>query len=117
LGRFITDSVFRAERTNDLATVFQTRLVGLVVRHHPLGGLKFTTAACDFVEVYLDDVLVWPDASVQGGIDRKGNGSDFPLISPSELVGAEFYRNYSAPARYRPAGRGCAVLLLWRSAP
>jgi hypothetical protein len=117
IGRFITDSVFQSEGTNDLATVLATRLLGLIIRRGPGDRLMFSSSSCGRVEVYLDNVLVWPDPSelIRGA--QRMRDTDFPHLAPRDLAGAEFYRAYSAPPQYRPPGRGCAVLLLWSSPP
>lgn len=114
IGRFIADSIFVAERHKELGTVLSTRLPGLVVNRDLTNHLTFGSNSCGAVDVYVDDVLVYPDPSTRNALARlRSRESDFPPLSPIDLAGAEFYKGYSAPPQYRPRGRGCAVLLLW----
>ena len=103
LGRFITDSMFEAERSNDLAVVLNTRLLGLQVRHDAAGRLTFGSNSCMRVDVYVDDL--------------RDSTRDFLPVSPRELAGAEWYRSNAAPPQYRRPGGAECVLLLWRRLP
>ncbi|HTE44234.1 MAG TPA: hypothetical protein VK636_03230 [Gemmatimonadaceae bacterium] len=97
IGRFITDSVLRAEDSHPLTMILRTHVPGisriLDTRPAEISPVYHCT-----LEVYLNGLRTIE--SVAG-------------LSPHELDGVEFYAPSQVPQQYRRAGLSCPVLLLW----
>ena len=121
IGRFITDSVLLAHRSDDLSFVMATRFPGLSVRSaNATGQATFKSGRGCPVSVYLDDMLIQPGA-LPGG--RQPVWDLFPISGPTDLAGIEYYQDGAVPPQYRrladmnapnKAKMPCmAVVLLW----
>jgi hypothetical protein len=136
IGRFLTDSMLRDDRTQSLQYVLSTRFPGLQVREQGLMSMQPSGIRGDNecpVLIYLDgfkitDVDALPRA---GGAPTPGQNARAknenlnapttrgrvitPLddIRPDSLIGVEYYSRTSAPVQYKPLGNYCKVILLW----
>ena len=136
IGRFLTDSMLREDRTQSLQYVLSARLPGLQVREQGLMSMQPSGIRGDNecpVLIYMDgfkitDVDALPRA---GGAPTPGQSARAknenlnapttrgrvitPLdnIRPDSLIGVEYYSRTSAPVQYKPLGNYCKVILLW----
>jgi len=121
IGRFITDSVLLAHRSDDLSTMLASRLPGLEARIGFSNLVKFKSRRGCPVSVYLDDVRVPTQADPYSRGDTLYDL--FPIVGPADLAGVEYYQNGTVPPQYRSlqtmrgvgqATLPCiAVILLW----
>ncbi|MEP6495855.1 MAG: hypothetical protein ABJF01_24460 [bacterium] len=97
IGRFITDSVLRAEESRPLTMVLRSHLPGLsrVLDARPLGASPIDHCG---LEIYLNGLR---------SIDTLAG------ITPRELSGVEFYTSMIVPPEFHHAGSSCPVLVLW----
>lgn len=143
IGRFLTDSMLRDDRTRSLQFVLATRFPGIQVREHGITSMQPSGLGADSdcpVLIYMDGFKITdvdkgpnisPDAQrLAGGgggggssSGRAGSGGAgkppkreiTPLdnIQPDSLIGVEYYSRTSAPVQYKPLGNYCKVILLW----
>jgi hypothetical protein len=108
LGRYLTDSALRDERTHDLRSVLTSRFPGITSngeRIVAMGGNPRTGGQCPIM-IYLDGYKLSMNPS---------DTVDLNLIRTEELAGIEVYSLSAAPVKYRPSARDfyCKVILLW----
>lgn len=132
IGRFLTDSVLRDDRSQSLQWVLATRFPGIKVVENSIESMQPSGLAADMscpVLIYIDgfqvtDVHRQPmkppkQAGGRGGLVATGVDQApralFPLdnIRPDSLAGAEMYSRTTAPVQYKPLGNYCKVILLW----
>jgi hypothetical protein len=103
LGRFMTDSALRDERTHDLRYVLTTRFPGITTTPH--GERLVGMDGCNIL-MYLDGYKL---------AMKPKDAIDLHLIRTNDLAGIEVYSLASAPVQYRPTTDGfyCKVILLW----
>jgi hypothetical protein len=120
IGRFITDSVLLAHRSDDLPTMLATRLPGLQASTGFSNLVKFKSRRDCPVAVYLDDIRV---TAQRDPYSRDSLYDLFPIVGPADLAGVEYYQDGAVPPQYRrfetsaalgrPALPCLAVVLLW----
>ncbi len=112
IGRFITDSILRDDRTHSVQLIL-TRIPGLFVDRNGVTTMLPTAfpapgkpkpAHCP-VAIYLDGFQV-KDTPNPSTVDLEKFHTD-------DLAGIEVYSDNSAPVQYRPRGDYCRVVLLW----
>ena len=129
-GRFITDSVLRANENTVLANVISGRVPGvslttgsggarwLVSTRKPCRGLAFrvcTVPDC-YVEIHVDGVLIYyPEMTTR---DPKNPGFQPPDLSKmgvTDLAGVEFYADAASMPidMHSSTDQGCGSLWLW----
>lgn len=134
IGRFITDSVLRDDRTQSLQYFLATRLPGLQARERGVMSMQPSGLPGDNdcpVLIYVDghkitDVNRVPAKVATPRLACGGRGGNLnaqteparviaPLdnIRPDSLIGVEYYSRTSAPVQYKPLGNYCKVILLW----
>jgi hypothetical protein len=125
-GRFVSDSVFRANDQSTLMNVLLSQLPG--VTRNPYNAIISTRKACRgpeflpsreckklqipdcYVAIYIDGTLLYR-AQQAGGTARP---PDLTQYAPSEFAGAEFYAGgASSPAGMHVDDDGCGTLWLW----
>lgn len=132
LGRFLTDSMLREDRTRSLQTVLVTQVPGMTMKYNSvismqpsgLGGDNECPVLFYYDGMQMESVDRLPvGAGAPGGNGRGGGRAAPPAkertypaldrIRPEELVGVEVYSRTMAPQQYRPLGNYCKVVLLW----
>jgi hypothetical protein len=140
IGRFLTDSMLREDRTQSLQYILAARFPGIQVHEHGIRAMQPSGLGADSecpVLIYMDGFKITdvdkgpnisPDAQRLGGGagGRSGGGGGggangkpkreiTPLdnIRPDSLIGVEYYSRTSAPVQYKPLGNYCKVILLW----
>jgi len=134
IGKFITDSVLRDDRTQSLQFFLATRLPGIQVREQGIMSMEPSGLPGDNdcpVLIYMDghkitDVNRIPRKPAAEQPLGRGRGGMLnqpaeparvitPLdnIRPDSLIGVEYYSRTSAPVQYKPLGNYCKVILLW----
>jgi hypothetical protein len=98
VGRFITDSVLKAESGLTLDTVLRLHLLGI---GRLLDARRRSIMSID--DRCTLDVII-------DGVRATGDIDD---IRPGALAGVEFYDRFTSPAQYRRASAPCEMLLLW----
>jgi hypothetical protein len=95
IGRFLTDSVLKAEKRTPIAQVMARRFPGFRVLGNDNGVGKDN---CGVPDLYVD-----------------GNKSvaDLSIVTAEDVAGVEFYTRASAPVQYRLSTTRCGVLLIW----
>jgi hypothetical protein len=129
IGRFMTDSMLRDDRTRSVQTVLATRFAGLQMKDNGVISMQPSGIRADNecpVLVYLDGMQM-ENVDKAGGTPAPGRTAgrwtggvrndrmvaELDKIRPDELVGIEVYPRTSAPQEYRPLGNYCKVVLLW----
>jgi hypothetical protein len=139
IGRFLTDSMLREDRTQSLQYLLAARFPGIQAHEHGIRSMQPSGLGADSecpVLIYMDGFKITdvdkgpnisPDAQrLAGGGSRGGGGGGggaakspkreiTPLdnIRPDSLIGVEYYSRTSAPVQYKPLGNYCKVILLW----
>jgi hypothetical protein len=137
LGRFLTDSALRDDRSQSMQWVLASRFPGIRVRDHGVESMEPSGFAGDMscpVLIYVDGIKVSDVSREQaikeatqrlaGGGGGKGtlvpqpetpHREIFPLdnLRPDSLAGVEVYSRTTAPVQYKPLGTYCKVVLLW----
>lgn len=104
-GTFVTDSVLRANESQNLANLLRSRLSGARVVSSKRGTVLLANrvggAMCQ-VAVYMDNALL-PAAQV-----------NLDAILTSDVGGIEFYAGGAQlPVQFEHTGNGCGVLMIW----
>jgi hypothetical protein len=134
MGRFLTDSMLRDDRTQSLQYLLAARFPGLKVQERGLMSMEPSGIRGDNecpVLIYMDGFKITDvDRAKQNVAEPRlaggGRGGSInqpatpkrditPLdeIRPDSLVGVEYYSRTSAPVEYKPLGNYCKVILLW----
>jgi hypothetical protein len=138
IGRFLTDSALREERSQSVQSVLATRFPGIQMRdrsieamqasgfvgdmHCPIliyvDGHKVTDVSRDKERLGPESQRLAPPANPKGTMvpqPETPRRELFPLdnLRPDSLVGVEVYSQSTAPVQYRPIGTYCKVVLLW----
>jgi hypothetical protein len=97
IGRFITDSVLRAEESRPLTLVLRAHILGL--------GRVLDTRSSDITPTH------------RCGVDVFLNGlrtlDTLDGLTTHDVSGVEFYTPGIVPIQFQRAGSSCPVLLLW----
>jgi hypothetical protein len=111
-GRFLTDSVLMAEKTQPLADIMERRLAGLqsfdvgrTVRRRTCGGQP--------LDIYVDGVRVGGITSRPLGARPLPSLTDLRFTQGQDVAGVEYYDLASAPPQYRRPETKCGVVLIW----
>jgi Carboxypeptidase regulatory-like domain len=134
IGRFLTDSALRDDRSQSMQWVLASRFPGIQVREHGIEAMQPSGFGGDNscpVLIYIDGFKV-SDVSreyIKPESPRLAGGGKgtlvpqpeqprriiFPLdnLRPDSLAGVEVYSRTTAPVQYKPLGTYCKVVLLW----
>jgi len=137
IGRFMTDSALRDDRSQSMQWVLASRFPGIQVRDHGIEAMEPSGFVGDMscpVLIYVDGIKVSDvsrEKAIQASIQRLAGGGGgkgtlvpqpetphreiFPLdnLRPDSLAGVEVYSRTTAPVQYKPLGTYCKVVLLW----
>ena len=138
IGRFMTDSALRDDRSQSMQWVLASRFPGIQVRDHGIEAMEPSGFLGDMscpVLIYVDGIKVSDvsrEKAIQQSIQRLATGGSgakatlvpqpetphreiFPLdnLRPDSLAGVEVYSRTTAPVQYKPLGTYCKVVLLW----
>ena len=122
-GRFIGDSVFRANEERSLASIIRQHVPGVQLVFGQAGAqyLVSTRKTCSgpafqgqckpcFVTVYLDGAPLYDQIPSPGSPPPP----DVNHIQNAELTGLEFYAGgASLPPKFVHTSTGCGILMLW----
>lgn len=134
IGRFLTDSALREDRSQSMQWVLAARFPGIQVREHGIEAMQPSGFAGDNhcpVLIYVDGFKV-SDVSreyMKPESQRLAGGGKgtlvpqpepprrqiFPLddLRPDSVAAVEVYSRTTAPVQYKPLGTYCKVVLLW----
>jgi hypothetical protein len=108
IGRFLTDSVLRADSTQALATILERRILGL---RSVADGRVVRRLSCDgLIDVYIDGNRV---STSTYSLHAAPNETDLRFLYGADVAGVEFYTDVNAPVQYRHQSMACGVLLIW----
>lgn len=104
IGRFLTDSMLRAEPIQPLVGILARRFPGI----YSVGdGRTVARFNCGKVDVYIDGFPTSPAV-------KAPDATDLRFIFGDNVTAVEYYTAASAPVQYRPKhSLGCGVLLIW----
>ena len=129
-GRFISDSVLRANESDALANIVASRLPGAMLTTGQLGarwlvstrkgclGLAFhvcTQPNC-YVEIYIDGALIYyPGMTQKNPKDPGLQPPDLSKMGVTEFAGVEFYPDAASMpiGMHTSTDQGCGSLWLW----
>jgi hypothetical protein len=129
-GRFISDSVLRANESTVLANVIASRIPGamlttgmggsrvLVSTRKPCIGTAFHVCSrpnC-YVEIHLDGVLIYYPQMTEGHPSEPGfQPPDLSKMGVTDLAGVEFYADAASMPidMHSSTDQGCGSLWLW----
>ena len=135
IGRFLTDSMIREDRSQSLQWLLATRFPGIKVREHGIESMQPSGLSGDNscpVLIYMDghkitdvdrEPMKLPTSGAGGGrggsIVAPSGGSKrreitpLDVIRPDSIAGIELYSRTTAPVQYKPLGNYCKVILIW----
>src|SRR5262249_12720558 len=113
IGRFITDSMLRADSTQPLANILEKRVVGL---ESVSDGRTVHRTNCGQLDVYVDGARVSTSTSrLKSAIPTipLPDETDLRALYGSDVAGVEYYTDVDAPVQFRHQTLSCGVLLIW----
>jgi hypothetical protein len=120
IGRFLTDSILRADSTQPLAIILERRIPGLVSVNQGRTVARrtpgFDRRDCSGFDVYIDgERASTPAYSLSKLASRipAPDETDLRFFAGRDVAGVEYYTDVEAPAQYRHQTMACGVLLIW----
>ncbi len=116
IGRFLTDSILRADSTQPLASIIERRIPGLIAvddgRRVVRRVLNPYLRDCKGFDTYIDGVRVSTPAY---SLSNKPTPDETDLRSlfGGDVAGVEYYTDVNVPVQYRHQTMACGVLLIW----
>jgi hypothetical protein len=107
IGRFITDSMLRADSTRPLTSILAMRVVGLESAND---GRTVRRKNCGQLDVYIDGTRVSRSTYTRGSAPDE---TDLRALDGGDIAGVEYYTDVNAPVQFRHLSMACGVLLIW----
>lgn len=115
IGRFLTDSMLRADSTQPLASIIERHVPGLYSVDDGRRVARRNTGSpqrrdCLGFDVYVDGTRV---SNSTYSLHPAPDETDLRFITGADVAGVEYYTDVSAPVQYRHQTMACGVLLIW----
>jgi len=113
IGRFITDSMLRADSTQPLANILEKRVIGL---QSVADGRTVHRKNCGQLDVYIDGTRVSTSVyrlRASTPTIPLPDDTDLRVLYGGDVAGVEYYTDVDAPVQFRHQTMSCGVLLIW----